>query len=264
MKVFTLITIPNKECYENCTLFINSVRTAFPTADIVAYLNLDSLDYESVLLERCHKENIILVHCNEQNHHAKFIQERITNNDKVVIIIDPDTIFWKNCEDFKFTSLIAGRYVPPIWNEFSKCISHDRLHTSFLWFTDCAKLRNALREAYPQGYNTLNRTNEFAPFNPFISCVQFVNKTPLFWDTCSSLYNTLGGEAFKEEHLDCYDHLNSTSFGEVMYKVMECGDDLKKFHEAVKKNPLLAKGMWKNDEAYYQRMHNKVFTQSQL
>lgn len=264
MKVFTLITIPNKEAYVNCTMFLDTIRVGFPTTEITAYLNYDSLLYEDEILSVA--AGITFIPCTEQIHHAKFIEKMVEENEDKIVIIDPDTIYWSSLEDkLEFDTLLAGRYVPPMWNEFSQCVSHDRLHTSMLVFSDCKELKRLLKEMYPQSHNTINRTNEFAPLNPFIPRVQYVNKTPLFWDTCSCLFNMIGGSTFTEEQLDCYDHINSSSFGEIMYKAMEYGSELYSLHKAVAKDPSLLKGRWKNDEAYYYRMNQKAFpTQSQI
>lgn len=251
MKVCTLITIPNPEAFTNCTLVLPTLRTGFPEAHIEVWLNYPS-DMDK-MREVIGDESIKLRGCNSCVHHAEWIEQRIRDTIGELIIIDPDLILWKEWT-WKFNTLLAGMYVPKMWNEFAQCISFERLHTSFLQIRDCKQLIQDIEQAYPMGV----RCPEYAPLNPFMPRVEFISGTPYFWDSTSCLYNILGGTAFGPEQLDCYDHLNSASFLDIMAENMENGAGFREAHKLIASNPQLLKGVNLIAQRYYKEMKQKA------
>lgn len=99
---------------------------------------------------------------------------------------------------------------------------------------------------------------DYAPLNPFKPIVSYVSGRPMFWDSCSVLYNMVGGSHFTDEQLGYYDHINSSSFVDIMSANMENGMSFKAYHEAISKDPSILKGANAVAKLYYQRMADKA------
>ena len=253
MKVVTLISVPNDVAFNNCTLVLSSLRTGFPTADVEVYIN--SPDYYAAIREKITDDSIEVTALAEPMHHAKWIERMINENNGELIILDGDVILWKEWT-YKFDTLLAGMFVPFMYNEFAQCISYPRLHTSFLCIKNCKELRATVAKCYKMA----TVSPEYAPLNPYMPDVKFVSGAPSFWDSCSVLYNIVGGTPFVEEHLECYDHLNSASFLDIMANNMEKGFGFRQAHETISKYPQMLKGTWRHIINYYAEMQAKATT----
>lgn len=236
MKVQILIAVPEEKYYDNCTLVFKTLRFGFPTAKV--HVTVNAVGPSAVRWRATNAASAGgadgIVQADHRLHHADWIKQCIEehqDSDGPLIILDGDCHFWKSCEDWKFDALMAGYYVPEIWNDWSQCRSMPRLHASFLWFKDVPALRHALKAACPLA-------DEYIPYNPFMGSLQFINGEPIFWDTCSNLYNTIGGAHFGPEHLACYEHLNSSGFRDEMARRMggKTGEDFTTFHTVAANN----------------------------
>jgi hypothetical protein len=191
-------------------------------------------------------------------HHADWIRLQLTESYPVPLVIcDPDTVFWKSCEDWEFNerTLLAGYYVPRMWNDFACCVSVPRIHTSLMVFPDANDLRCALQGAYTEAWK---KHGEYCPCDPFMGRVMFDEGKPLFWDCCANLYNMLqkvpkSVSHFGEEHKACYDHLNSASFYDVMRDRLETKnrEGFIMAHDKWVKNPV--PGLWPLVDEYYEQ-----------
>ena len=154
---------------------------------------------------------------------------------------------------------MAGYFVPRIWNDFAKCISVPRIHTSLMVFPDTVKLGEAIRQAYPWFWK---RDGNYCPCDPFSPSVAFkCGGKPIFWDTCANLYNMLLSlekesvlrklSYFTPAQLECYDHLNSASFYDVMSTRLEgvSREGFIRSHDEWVKNP--RPGLWPLVNEYY-------------
>jgi hypothetical protein len=255
MLVRTLIAVTDPKYLESCTYFLNTVRVGFPKADIIAEVNLGETipSYFSKLAKRGSDVGVKVCPTPKLLHHADWIRRVIEDTEGgPLVIIDPDTHFWKSCEDWEFPGyLMAGYYVPEMWNDFSKCKSYARLHSSFLFFPDVTALKERIQKLYPYSFGKLGN---YHPCDPFMPSVKFVDQKPVFWDTCSVLYHMVGGYRFTEKELDCYEHLNSASAVEIMCERMENPQLFRWLHtEGIKHPELIKQHNWKMVTAYYMR-----------
>lgn len=246
MKVAILITIPEGTSRELNTLCFDTLRTGFPTADITVYSNGNCPENDGYIQEKCRKIsaqfNIIV----NKIHHADWIKQVIESTKGPLCIIDPDTIWWSSVEYFDFPSFIAGFLQPYRYSEFSQSVALERLHTHFLWIKDCQELVKTIK--YPEQH-------EYSPCNPYMPVVVYNKGRPVFWDTCTVLYQMIGGSPFQEEHLNCYDHVNSTALCNTLMARIHGKDVLKCIHETAKTNPAMLKGLWKVVQKYEQKMN---------
>lgn len=252
-----LVSVPDPERFDACTLCFDTIRTGFPTAKIIADIN--GVTHPAVYNKAAAKAQAAGVEIflrTDEAHHGRWIHGCVENHeiDGPLVILDADTIFWKSCEDWAFTgSLLAGYSVPRMWNDFAKAVSMPRIHTSMMWFSDVPALRQALRDIYPYAHQ---KAGEYCPCDPFMPSVKFLYGRPIFWDSCAVLFNMIGPgncQFFTEKHLDCFDHINSVSFYDVMCERLEDDRGLKLVANELVKQPETLKGLWPIVGAYYAR-----------
>lgn len=257
--VCILVTVPNKNCITENLLVFDSLRTGFPTSLVEVWDNSNDELVRTQLEELCRKDPLHQMTYSpsfQKWHHADWIEMVVGTHDGPVVILDSDVILYESCEDMDFPTLIAGRFVPVIWNEFAGAISYERLHTSFLVIKDCKELREHLADAYPF-VNT--PYGPYTPLSPYHPCVQFYGGYPMFWDCCSTMFHMIGGSCFTENELKRYAHVNSSAFQDVM---MERVRDKKSFalqHEKARnKDVEWFRGFHKAEERYYMEMNQKA------
>lgn len=253
MTVCCLITATRSDTYAQCTLALDTLRVGFPTAEIDVHVNAISAEKDKELFLRISGIGAKLVATRSTEwHHADWIRAMMQRQDaRPLVLVDPDCIFWENCEGFKFPGLIAGMFVPDHWNHWSGCAYRSRLHTSFLWINDPEALCERLKAAFPQG------GGEYLPFDPFRPTTVFDFGRPTFYDTIAILCHALPKQevnVFGPEHLNCYDHLNCASF---YHQMMEKWDTEKqkaefaRIYSLAQTNPKELRGLWKSTMAYY-------------
>lgn len=254
MTVTTLLTIDSHN-YDVQTLALNSLRVGFPTAKIYVHLNI--VNHPPDDLVRRTRSRVLdfggEFNCYPRIHHAEWIQKMVSKLEGRLAIVDGDCIFWKNCENFELEQPLAGMYVPAMHNEFTNCTSFDRLHTSFLYVRDCRELCVKIQHAFKHASHPT-----YAPYDLFMPCVIYLQGEPIFFDTCSQLYQLIGGQPFLPRELECYDHINSASFYDTMYERLENKKAFKDLHELARTNPSKLRGLYKEIESYYRTQAAKI------
>lgn len=210
MRVCSLIHISTPQSFDNCTLMVKSARVGFPTAKLDFWLNPTEHYRWTDVEQMVAAVGGSLIYHPHIIHHADWIKQRVDETEGKLIIVDPDVHFWQSCEAWDFPSLLAGYYIPEMWNDSTDCRSVERLHTSLLWIKDTAALRAKVKELYPLCHDL--RAAPFCSCDPYTPAVKFYRGEPVFWDTCANLYHMVGGTKFVKEHWSCYDHLSSASF----------------------------------------------------
>jgi hypothetical protein len=251
--VCTLITANDPATYANCTLTLDTIRVGFPTAKIDVLINSRPFNFQETV-RRAHEIGCRVISCRtdpEPIHHADWIRQRVLHaSEAPTVIVDPDMIFWENCEGFTFPGSIAGAYVPDHWNHWSDCAYRSRLHTSFLWIND----PKALLAAIPRG------SEPYLPFDPFHPVTTFDFGRATFYDTLAILCHALPKKEvclFGEEHMNCYDHINSASFYKQMLVKFEepKRSEFARIHELARTNPKELRGLWRQTARYYAEQH---------
>ncbi len=269
ISVHSLITVPDEKSFAACTLVMDSIRVGFPTSHVTFHINYDLTppDLAEAVINKVNKISPVAkwwftvgtaTYQRASVHHAYWIKRVVENHAAYdppgpLVIVDGDTHFWKSCEYWTFDSLFAGYYVPYIWNDFAKCPSFPRLHTSFMWFEDTAGLIGLIQDAYPPA---VQEHGEYCPLECFMPGVRFIDRQAFFWDSCAGLFNAIGGQPFAAPHLEFYEHLNSASFFNVMHNRLEAQDAFEFLHTHAPKNMEQFRGqIWPIVNEYYQRKH---------
>lgn len=261
MRVFSLVHVSDPARFEACTLNFATFRVGFPTATISIWVNGNSLMKDEIKAKavKFGLGNSIQFH--ERNwFHPDWIAEVIrTNSSRVVYgsddlfaIVDPDTIFWKKVEDFRpSASPWMGMYVPEHMNPWSETRYMSKIHTSFL-VGHARQLIKELKAALPRAEGYLGEHFGYSPFHPV---TVFEKGVPVFYDTCAIAYQAISGAIFTEMELDCYDHLNSSSYYEEMLRLLPSREreDLIEVHQLAITDPTKLKGLWRKVQRFYDR-----------
>lgn len=264
-----LVTVPDAKSFDACTLCFETLRVGWPTANIHIYVNGGAFygDISAKIAKYAllpidlHATGRVDVAANCPVHLADWIREQTQQSyNGPLIIADPDIVYWKSCEDWAFpeSTLLAGYYNPRMWNDFAKCVSVERIHTSMMVFPNVEKLWATIYDAYPFARM---KHGEYCPCDPFMGRVMFEDGRPVFWDCGANLYNMLRFVSpshraasvfyFGKEEKECYDHLNSASFRQVMSERLDPhhSQGFLAAHELWVKNP--QPGLWALTDEYY-------------
>ena len=168
--------------HDDNSLTMKTIKVGFPTVPITTY-HCESGPFKT---------------------NDKLIRHLVETQDKGFAVVDSDVVFYENCEDFESASLISGEYIPNFVCPIAKAITVSRLHTAFFVVSDPVKLRREIELAYQP------LIPKFCPFDPFAPVVTFIGKNspePYFYDSCSILYQAIGGEKFGPDILRRFEHL---------------------------------------------------------
>lgn len=244
MKVFILVTNRQPEVSPGSVMVFDSLRIGFPTATIRVMHNGLSGEVSRLVGE---KHTGLDAECISETIHHDWISQLIELEDSPFFICDTDMVFWSDFERWDFSGCVmAGRRIPQWRDEFTKCVTRPRLHTSLLYINP-VKVREFVRH-YRQKF-------PITPFNPFTNlidplCVPLKGET-YFYDTMSMMYHAIGGTPFNDRQLDCYDHMNFGTIEDVVLPHLSNGDRLREARKAVYSNPASLRGVWREQEKYY-------------
>lgn len=249
--VLILVTCRKPELSRYATLVFDTLRIGFPTARIIVYLNSLEGDIKEDLLRRAFAVGAEC--CETATIHHDWINERLVIGQEPFWLVDTDVIFYQSVENWRFgESPLAGFRVPEFSDSFSGCITRSRLHTSLL-YVNPVEVRRRLVQAWEGAEET-----PFTPRANLIDPLVVMHKQQrYFYDTCSLLYHAVGGTAFTDEQKDAYCHMHFGSISDVVLprlpelerKVMLMRRD------AILRHPVLGKGAWREQDAYYENRH---------
>lgn len=257
MKVFILLTCRKQELLPYTTLVFKTVRTGFPTAEIILRSN-GLPDYAMGALEKLAKD----ADCQWEDDrsptiHHRWIEALVDRDTEAFWICDSDIIFYEAVEDWKFDTALAGWRIPEFQDEFSGSITRARLHGSLLYM-DPDKVNAQWAEKTKACPET-----PFTPLvNPFNPIVQPINGRLYFHDTCSVLYHAIGGTEFTDRQKEAFFHFNFGTIPDLVIPRIAgiaardsvhayAGMAMVAAREAILSNPILGRGQWRAQEEYY-------------
>jgi len=189
------------------SLTFETLRVGYPTAAVTVFDNSSHPEARNVFkkLSNCIGADYVQIEPERPHYHILWsLIECATGR---LVILDPDLVFWKDCELADFgDALLAGRRLPKFYCPLTHTLTSSRIHTSHLIVPDCQLLVENVRTS----------SMEWHPFRPF---QYYCAPTWKREDTGSQLCKLLGRKAkrFDNEFLDRYDHLFcGTHFQHVM------------------------------------------------
>ena len=253
MKVFILVWCKNPANAENSLLTFRTLRTGFPTAEVVVFDNCSIIG--DAVRQHCRKVEAKYIRLNREIRHHDYLRS-ILLKEAQAVLVDPDIIFWENLEHWDFSVfLMAGRLIPNFYDKYTRCHTVSRLHTSLLWLPDLEKMREIFAKRAPRY------------FDPVMHQTALVGSEWVFWDTLAGLYHMFKDRAygFGEQELNAYDHLF-------------CGTHLDQVINAIGSDSIIAqgahlartdiqslKGYWRQQDQYFaaspSRFLDRLFNQ---
>jgi hypothetical protein len=178
--------------------------------------------------------------------HGSWIEGLVANEREPFWILDTDVVFFGPVQDWfvgrENDVIFAGRKEPTFWEDWTKTIHISRLHPSLMYFNP--QLMRAAMRGWPRGQEFL----ETVECNFFRWQMVPLDGKMYFHDTMSGASHALGGTEFTPEQNECYEHLYSGSYIHLMPGM----EDGVKMHDAIIASPRLAKGLWKQQQIWYE------------
>jgi hypothetical protein len=144
MKVFILIWCKNPANANNSLLTFRTLRTGFPSSEVVVYDNASIIGEQTKRL--CQEVGAQYFRFEKEIRHHAYLK-LILLNEPNAILVDPDIIFWEQVEHWDFSHyLIAGRLIPNFYDHYTRCHTVSRLHSSLMWLPDLKQLRSHFPE----------------------------------------------------------------------------------------------------------------------
>lgn len=243
MKIFVLATLRNPNLGEFTYMVFDTIRTGFPTYEIEVHgNNLGDKFNDELLSETFHYTNI------PATIHHKWIEQLIKDMNEPFWIVDTDVIFYESFEGLALGDApLAGRRIPEFLDEFSGCLTRSRLHTSLLYINP-----EVVKKRVESFTSKLAKT-EFTPLANLIYPIIVPFKgVGTFYDTCSQLYHTVGGQPFSEQQLDSYFHFNFGTISDlVLPRLNGYRETMEKARDLVVKDPSKGRGAWRYQDQWY-------------
>jgi hypothetical protein len=253
VNVFILCTCRKAELLPASTLVFDTLRVGYPTARVTVFLNAVSAEaWTREIVEATGRARVDeLVELPERTIHHEWIESLVSTEDDPFVLLDTDVLFWRRCEHWRFERQLAGRLIPEYFDPWANCITRPRLHGSHLWIRP--------REVRP-AIDSYRSQFPVTPFNPganlfypvYLPYAEKGQLTNYFHDTCCLLYHAIGGEAFTERQLDCYDHLNCGTISDLVAPHLPAVD-LAGLNRGLLAEPRRARGLWRDQERYYRK-----------
>ncbi len=246
MHVYLLTWCNRVENLYGATLVFNTLRVGFPQARLHVADNASLPACRPAIRQAAEACGASFTQIETAMAHHDFL-EGILNAQTAgpAIFVDPDVCFWENVEGWQFDALAAGRLIPGFDCAYTGCLTHPRLHTSFLWVPDVARLRTAIHAIRAKRF-------EFEPFRP--AMFPLAGAWHRF-DTGAGLYAALRQDlhAFSETELDAYDHLFCGSHLAAVSPALgdRYGELFAQLHQKVQADHRALKGAWRLQEEYF-------------
>lgn len=226
-------------------LVFRTVRTGFPTAEIIVYGNglrgdfRDAVAMHTMAVGGTFRDDQMIAH-------GVWIERLLSSEREPFWICDTDVIFFGTVQYwFKDEALFTGRLEPTYRDPLTRMQHVARLHPSMMWFNP-DPLRVAMR-AWPEGGAQEEVLNTVECSLIRWNYVPATGQQPIFYDTCAGLHQALGGRAFTESQNAAFEHLFCGTYSDVMAKVM----DVRGVHAAAWQAPLGREHLWKHQQQWY-------------
>ena len=262
MKVVVPSACYNAYQLDAATFVFKSIRTGFPTAEIVLVIGNTVPMLRDAIVEAATK---IGLQVTRNDDHAKtplvdVYAAFIRSEPEPFFFCDTDVIFWESIEarlpEFE-KAAFAGRYIPKFFDRFTRCTTMPRLHNCLL-YVNPARARREIDDYYkslgPESFYT-PRPDLLRPTFVAIKEEQGGHpvRTSYFYDTLGMAYHALPGMLhFSDAANACFDHLGCGSVAHFVGP--EYGLDLVARHHAAMREPQKLKGLWLKQREAYENM----------
>ncbi len=259
-QVHILATVRNAALLPAARLVFQTLRIGFPTAEVIVWGN--GLDKESAKVIQEDARRVKATFRNDAKiAHGRWIEALCTLRTMPFWICDTDMVFFDEVEQWfsgRDDTVFAGRYEPDFRDEWTGSLHVARLHPSLMWFNP-QRLHIAMRRWPGQHafFDTVDSNLfrwQWIPRRVEVTGVvdqRSAQQELWFYDTCAGLHQALGGTLFTEEQNEAYEHLFCGTYSDLIAPIIN--GPMREMHDAVCKNPSLAKGLWKMQREYFKQ-----------
>lgn len=245
--VYILTWCKRIELLYGTTLIFETLRVGFPNASVHVVDAASVAPARAAIQARARACGAQYLQLDRRIELSFFIEQALVRQGSgPAVFVDPDVCFWDSVEEWEFAGLAAGRLIPRHHCEFSGCLSEPRLHTSFLWFPDVARVLQAI--------DRVRRTHRF--FEPFRNVMLPSGDGWLYFDAAAGLYGAYPDQMqpFETRHLDGYDHLFAGTYADSVLARLgpEMREVYRDIHRKAQTDYRLIKGSWRRQEEYFQ------------
>lgn len=248
INVHILATCLNPALIDTTLLVFKTLRTGFPSANVVVWNNGMGTAQSKALVTESEKRDCKCAYV-EPMRHDNWVFEVMRRSVEPFWILDTDIVFWDSIEQFEQDAEfgIAGRFEPAFREPWTSTIKPSRLHTSLLWINPAAiqKLtREWMGRWHPKGF----------PFVPEVEMIkqhyvpQGEGKAPLFYDTCCGLYQAIGGRRFSDRENACFEHLHCGVYSD---RIENALPGIGQVHRTICNDLNAAKGLQEQQSNFY-------------
>ncbi len=230
----------NLDALYGSLLTFQTVRGGFPNDEIVVLDNGSLPQAIEAIGKAAQAVGARFIDTKTEVPHWVLIRQILTTFDGPLVLADPDLIFWKPMT-FDDSALWSGRLIPKFRDEYTGCVTMPRLHTSLLSVPNpkvFIELITAIEKRYWEA--NMLRPAMIPSWQRF--------------DTGAMLYAEVGGTAFTESQLDCYDHLFAGSHFDFVSDRLEAKAkaEMVEIHMKAKAGDLASlRGIWRRQEQHF-------------
>lgn len=248
-KVFILATCRKKELLPYTTMVFNTLRVGFPDNEIsVHYNGIEASDEMKAVSRAATIADVDHFFSMAETIHHKWIEFLCGAVNEPFWICDTDVMFYDRIDEPEQGTFLKGYRIPEYFDEVTGSVARARLHSSLLYIDplECKSRWEA--------FKSRRLSSVFTPMaNPFHPAVYPVKGRTYFNDTCSVLYNAIGGTAFLDREKDKYFHFHAGT----IFDIVQPGWDqrtaaaIEARRLVILHNPVLGVGAWREQDEFY-------------
>jgi hypothetical protein len=250
--VHILATVRKAELLPGTLFVFDSLRTGFPTAQVIVWGNGLADDALAAVRSAAQRAGCVFQNIAPTVHDA-WIEALIQRSPEPFWICDTDVVFWEKVEGWfgedgdavERVPTWAGRHEPEFIEPWMDTLHVERLHTCLMWL-DPVAVRCAMRAWMARMPEPWRDQMDY----PFVrlTILPRLGDRPLCYDTLAGLYQASPGRAFTPKQNAAFDHLGCATYAD---KVELPDVDLAASHKAAFANPTMVRGIWEQQREYY-------------
>jgi hypothetical protein len=269
--VHILATVTAPDRLEAALLVFRSLRTGFPTAEVIVWGN-GLADAALTAVRHAAGQTGCAFQNLPATFHSHWIESLIQRSPSPFWLCDTDIVFWEAVEHWfdvaasrqsadvpaltsgaTGTPTFAGRLEPEFVEPWMDTLHVERLHTC-LMYVDPVSVRCAMRAWMARIPDPFRNVAEF----PFIrlTFIPRLGDRPLCYDALAGLYQASPGTPFTDAQHECFDHLACATYAREVAAVTPELSALPAVHRAVYADPSAARGLFQQQRDWYAQNRN--------
>ncbi len=244
--VHILATCRNPALLGATTLVFRTLRTGFPSAEVVVYGNGLAREHAAVVQEEAAKCDAAFNWIRPTAHDV-WLEHLVQTQPGPFWICDTDLVYFQPVPPPAPGVWLSGRYEPSFAEEWTASLHVERLHTCLLYL-DPQLLRAKMRAWQSRHVPAIFGHAETHFIRQHF--VPVAGRAPHFMDTAAGLYHAFGGAPFDPAANECFEHLHCGTYSDLIGRCASLGD-LGAVHAAVVADVQQARGLREAQEKYY-------------